>query len=509
MDEAARLQRAAGCDLEVKTLIGRGAFADVYDGYDLRLKRRVALKVLRHDVATAANTAQRFRREAEIIAQLRHPNILPIHDIREADGLVILVLDRIDGGSLEDLLRDSPRVHAEEAARILGEIAGALAAAHEAGIIHRDLKPSNILLDGPGRRVLLTDFGVAAAMDEDGADALRAFAGTPQYASPEQAAGDRIDERSDLYSLGVIGYRMLTGAPPFDAPTVGATLLQHMTRPATPVRRLCAECPAWLAAAVERALAKSPADRWPDAAALRAALDTRQRLGGEADEVPDELRVVQRQVVCFRRNLGLMVLALVIAAAVDTLLPVPTVLPLTLLAVVMFGGWGYGRLWMAGVTPRDVLRGSARRTAEPKSDEFGRHAEWTDAARQDRNHIVRLVAARSHLEQQRLRGCVEAADQLLARVAAFARRLHALDQQIGAERQSGRTRTRLTPELVATRSQLQSDLATYAGELGDLRVIVERLDRIDGAAVSDRLRDIELLLRTGVTTRAAAAQPSP
>src|SRR5687767_14750504 len=150
-----RLQEAVGNAFEVRGRIGQGGFADVFEAFDPQLKRAVALKVLRADVAVTPELLARFRREAESIAAVRHPNILPIHAIGERDSVIYLVLDRVDGESLDKYLERIGRVQIDEAVRMLREAAGALGAAHRAGIIHRDLKPANVMLEGPERRVLL------------------------------------------------------------------------------------------------------------------------------------------------------------------------------------------------------------------------------------------------------------------------------------------------------------------------------------------------------------------
>src|SRR5213593_1381646 len=226
----------------------------VYHARDERLKRNVAVKVLPPELAFREEIRIRFLREAETAARLSHPHIVPIHSVGEApDGLVYFVMAYVDGESVAAKLKRRGRLPPEEARRIMQETADALGAAHALGIIHRDVKPDNILLEGSRGRVVVTDFGIAKALSSTtGPATLTATGvaiGTPHYMSPEQAAGDReIDGRSDIYSLGVVSYQMLTGELPFHAPTVPGILMKHITERAPLVTDKCRECPEDLAA---------------------------------------------------------------------------------------------------------------------------------------------------------------------------------------------------------------------------------------------------------------------
>ncbi len=266
--DPARLQRALGDHYELGELIGRGGFAEVYRIQDRWLKRELALKVLRPEFTFAENLLSRFRREAETVAALRHPSIVPIYDIGEADGLLYIIMPLIQGESLKALLvRDGPRP-AREVGRVLLEAADALGAAHEAGVIHRDIKPENIMLEGKGRRVQLMDFGISKAMDSGEGSGLTStgiLVGTPHYMSPEQASGDpNLDHRSDQYSLAVVGYQMLTGALPFDGESTRAILFQQMVGSAKSLRDMVPDIPANIAFAIERAMSKEAHDRYAD-----------------------------------------------------------------------------------------------------------------------------------------------------------------------------------------------------------------------------------------------------
>src|SRR5438046_3830034 len=278
---AARLIQALGSSYTVEGELGRGGMGVVYKARDERLKRQVAIKVLPPELAFREEIRIRFLREAETAARLSHPHIVPIHSVGEGpDGLVYFVMAFVDGESLGAKLKRRGRLPPDEARRIMQETADALGAAHALGIIHRDVKPDNILLEGSRGRVVVTDYGIAKALSSTtGGATLTATGvaiGTPHYMSPEQAAGDReIDGRSDIYSLGVVGYQMLTGELPFQAPTVPGILMKHITERAPLVTQRCNDCPDDLAACVMRSLEKDPEDRWPTADALRRALEAR------------------------------------------------------------------------------------------------------------------------------------------------------------------------------------------------------------------------------------------
>src|SRR5467141_1325717 len=278
---AQRLSQALGSSYTLEGEIGRGGMGVVYRARDERLKRGVAVKVLPPDLAFREEIRIRFLREAETAARLSHPHIVPIHSVGEGpDGLVYFVMAYVDGESLAARLKRRERLPPEEARRIMMETADALGAGHALGIIHRDVKPDNILLEGSRGRTVLTDFGIAKALTSTtGPGTLTATGvaiGTPHYMSPEQAAGDReIDGRSDIYSLGVVGYQMLAGELPFSAPTVPGILLKQITEQAPNLQDRSPTCPDDLASCVMRSLEKEPEARWPTADALRRALESR------------------------------------------------------------------------------------------------------------------------------------------------------------------------------------------------------------------------------------------
>ena len=269
-----RVAAAIGGQYEIEDEIGRGGMSVVYRARDRRLNRPVAIKVLPPELAHDGAIRTRFTREAQMAAQLTHAHIVPIYDVGEQDGLAYFVMAIVHGGNLATLLTREPRQPVDEARRLLSEVADALAYAHLRGVIHRDIKPDNILLDESSGRAMVTDFGIARAMEVSTRLTATGIAvGTPAYMSPEQALGDReVDGRSDIYSLGVLGYQMLTGRLPFSAGNSMALLLKHVSEAPRPIGELRTDAPKALREAIERALMKSPEDRWPTAASMREAL---------------------------------------------------------------------------------------------------------------------------------------------------------------------------------------------------------------------------------------------
>jgi tRNA A-37 threonylcarbamoyl transferase component Bud32 len=275
----ARLGEALGDAYTIEGEIGRGGMGVVYRARDERLQRRVAIKVLPPELAFQRDIRERFTREAQTAARLSHPHIVPIHSVGEGGGLVYFVMGYVDGESVAARIRRRGRLPVEEVRRIMKEAADALSAAHALSIIHRDIKPDNILLEGTRGRVMVTDFGIAKALSATSGATLTGAGvaiGTPAFMSPEQAAGEReIDGRSDVYSLGIVAYQMLTGELPFSAPTVAGILMKQITEPAPDLRAKRGDAPDDLAMAVTRCLEKDPENRWPSADALRRALESR------------------------------------------------------------------------------------------------------------------------------------------------------------------------------------------------------------------------------------------
>jgi TolB-like protein len=258
---------------EVIRAIGHGGMATVYLARDPRHDRNVALKILRPELAAALGP-ERFLREIRLTAQLQHPQILPLHDSGEADGLLYYVMPYIAGESLRSRLNREPQLPLDEALGIAREVADALSYAHSHDVIHRDIKPENILLSSG--HALVADFGIARAITAAGSARLTETGlaiGTPAYMSPEQAAGSQnVDGRSDLYALGCVLYEMLSGEPPYTGPTPQAILAKKLSEPLPRISVVREGVPAGIEAALNKALARTPADRWVTAAEFAAVL---------------------------------------------------------------------------------------------------------------------------------------------------------------------------------------------------------------------------------------------
>jgi eukaryotic-like serine/threonine-protein kinase len=516
-----RLIQALGSAYTLEGEIGRGGMGVVFNARDERLKRQVAVKVLPPELAFREEIRLRFLREAETAARLSHPHIVPIHSVGEGpDGLVYFVMAYVDGESLAAKLKRRGRLPPDEARRIMLETADALGAAHALGIIHRDVKPDNILLEGSRGRVVVTDFGIAKALSSTTGGATLTGTGvaigTPHYMSPEQAAGDReIDGRSDIYSLGVVAYQMLTGELPFHAPTVPGILLKHITEQAPLITDKRRDVPNDLAACVMRSLEKDPDDRWPTADALRRALEARSAttyqprrpsappvsprvspVGGRgapprasagramdrpgpapAPRVdrardrpalapsgePEIVRELRSRFVTWASVCGSL---FVINVATGSHTP-----SWSLFVAAIWGGTvlvpRYVRLWHAGYSWRDVfarppapdaiearLAAAGRRPVDlplATTDEFGRQVEPIQQARSDRKAILRIVDRLPKSERKLLPDVVATADALLGRAEELARTLHAMSGTVDAG-----ALARLEEKIDATRQQAES-----------------------------------------------------
>ncbi len=269
-------ERALTAHYELDRELGRGGMGVVYRATDRRLKRVVAIKILPPELGFRGDIRSRFLREAQTAAQLSHPNIVPIYSVDEREGLVYFVMACVDGPTLARREHEEGRLPIEETRRLLREVADALAYAHARGVVHRDIKPDNILIDRESGRAMVTDFGIARAV-QGGADsrltATGVAIGTPAYMSPEQAAGDReIDGRSDLYALGIVGYQMLAGRLPFEAMSTPSMLMKHIMEQPPKVTDFRPDVPPDLAATVMKLLEKEPENRFESASDLSSVL---------------------------------------------------------------------------------------------------------------------------------------------------------------------------------------------------------------------------------------------
>ncbi len=257
-----RLQRLIEGRYRIERLLGKGGMGAVFLAHDLTLERDVAIKVLPPDVAQDDQIVRRFQQEAKTAAKLDHSNIIPIYRVESEGGLNYFVMKYVSGTSLEDLLERKQGISVPEIQRILWEAACALGHAHQRGVVHRDVKPANIMFDHDGR-AMLTDFGISKALQAaTGFTATGMIIGTPHYMAPEQAKGQAVDGRADEYSLGVVGYRMITGELPFAGDSVHTILYKHIFEEAPRAASRRADVPEFLSAAISRAMSKEPDHRY-------------------------------------------------------------------------------------------------------------------------------------------------------------------------------------------------------------------------------------------------------
>jgi serine/threonine protein kinase len=252
--------------------IGKGGMATVYKAYQPSIDRYVAIKVLPSQLAESKEFATRFQQEARIIAKLEHPHILPVFDYGESDGITYFVMRYLEAGTLKEKMETGRPLPLNEIDRIFNQLTDALSYAHSHGIVHRDLKPANALIDSYGN-IFLTDFGIAKLLESASPRLTQtdAIMGTPAYISPEQAQGQPVDQRSDIYSLGIILYEMVTGRVPFMADTPLAIIFKHVSDPLPLPSLIKPDLPASIEQVILKALAKDPKDRFSTAAEFAAA----------------------------------------------------------------------------------------------------------------------------------------------------------------------------------------------------------------------------------------------
>ena len=470
---------AIGTQYDIGDEIGRGAMGVVYRATDLRLRRTVAIKVLPPDLAFRPETRERFLREAEMAAQLSHPNIVPIFSVDEKGGIVHFVMAYVEGESLGERLEREPHPPLELVRRVLRDVADALDYAHRHGVIHRDIKPDNILLDRHGSRPVVTDFGIARAGETQARLTVTGVAvGTPSYMSPEQAMGDReLDGRSDIYSLGIVGYRMVAGELPFRAASSAGMMLKHLSEQPLPLAGQRPDAPPALVAAIEQALAKRPEERWPNAGAMRDALDTGATSSftgaaahvsaplpvpapvGSPQPVPRErkkkkkkkedsleafaARPLEERLRIARRDAfvgGAGILAFVGVNVVSWPYLWWTIFP------AFFMSWSVvskvATLWSEGVPLRDIFRpnrapGTSMARAAPDASSLapadvlaGPHGAAVRRASEDRAHIQMTVNNLSKLDRELVPDVMPTVDALAERIASLAQMLHRLDYDV-------------------------------------------------------------------------------
>src|SRR6266568_697180 len=252
---------------EILQLLGQGGMGAVYKARDVELERTVALKLIRPDLASHPEVLRRFKQELILARDVTHRNVVRIYDLGQASGVRYITMEYVEGRDLRALLNEKGKLTPEEAVPIFLQIAAALEAAHHAGVVHRDLKPQNVMVDQDGR-VYVMDFGVAGSLETPGMTQTGALMGTPEYMSPEQAKGMKVDARSDLFSMGIIFYEMLSGVSPFKADTTMATMFKRTRERAVPLAQAGSGVPVFLSDIVSKCLEIDPEQRYPSARAI-------------------------------------------------------------------------------------------------------------------------------------------------------------------------------------------------------------------------------------------------
>mgnify|MGYP001375907109 CR=1 FL=1 len=303
-------QKALAGRYSIEREIGRGGMGIVFLAREVALDRMVALKLLPPEMAARSGVKERFLKETRTAAGLSHPNIVPIHAVDELDDFVFFAMAYVEGGTLGDRVRDRGPLSHSDAVRLLREVAWALGYAHVNGVVHRDVKPDNILLDQPSGRAMVTDFGIAVLAEDSGPAAPTEVLGTAEFMSPEQAKGGDVDARSDLYSLGCLGFYALSGGVPFTGPSPAAVLGQHLAQPAPRVASVAPHTPPNVATALDRCLRKEPDQRFSSGEALADALMPDPEMDRE---LPLALRVFVKQTRDFETTLAWCALGLMIA----------------------------------------------------------------------------------------------------------------------------------------------------------------------------------------------------
>ncbi len=411
-DDPRMLGRLGG--YEITGIVGSGGMGVVLKGLDPALLRYVAIKVLSPQLATCGAARQRFAREARAAAAVVHDNVMAIHAVAEANGLPYLVMPYVRGPSLEKRLQKSGALPAEEVLRIGRQVAAGLAAAHAQGLVHRDVKPANILLEEGIARVKLTDFGLARAVNDASLTQSGVIAGTPQYMSPEQARGEPVDHRSDLFSLGSVLYAMCVGHPPFRAETAYGVLRRVEEQESQPIRELNSAIPGWLVEVVAKLHRKAPSERFQSASELESLLERCLAHLQQPETIPLPEALLHTKV----RHRGKRHYVRILAAGAMTM-------------ALVLGTWGalrwtpLGRLFApvdtSGSATTPGATGYTVRSLPPAEDPLQLPIEAIRIG-------TRKVEA--DLRQQSVAGFVDPADELLRDAR---RRLNTLQRELSAE----------------------------------------------------------------------------
>ena len=382
------LQEALAGRYSLDRELGRGGMGIVFLAREVALDRMVALKLLPPDLAARPGLKDRFLKEARTAARLSHPNIVPIFAVDEVEDFVFFAMAFVEGGTLGDRIRERGPLSNTDAVRLLREVAWALGYAHLQGVVHRDVKPENILMEAGTGRAMVTDFGIAVVAEEGGSNSPGEIVGTAEYMSPEQARGGEVDARSDLYSLGCVGYYALSGRVPFEGETPAAILGQHLSQPAPRLAKVTPSVPPGVATVVDRCLRKEPSQRFSDGEKLAEALGPSTQVDRE---LPLPLRVFIKEVRDFETTLawcgfgqlvavpvlfgmmggGSLAGTVMMASAVATLTGIPLVRLLRI----------FRRVLSSGFTPDDateaLLQDVVRRNEEFRF-QVGERRTWVD-----------------------------------------------------------------------------------------------------------------------------------
>ncbi len=356
-----------GSKYAIERELGRGGMGAVYLARDLRLDRAVALKVLPPEFSAQPALRERFLRETRTSASFSHPNIVPVHAIEETDDILAFAMGYVEGESLTERVRRAGPFGMRELVRLLQDLGYALAYAHGRGVVHRDLKPDNVMIERATGRALLMDFGIARPIDTGvtssraGLTRIGEVVGTPEYMSPEQATADKLDGRSDVYSLGLIALFAATGRTAMEADTPRSVIVRQLTELPTSLALLRPDLPASLTSAVDRCVQKDPAVRFQSAESLVEAIDATQLA---PREIPLQIRSLVQELSTL-----LLLLTLVLGMAVFVVRDMPTFMPLyvRLLPASLFLAVGVARIWQSlsevrrmaemGYTLDDLMRG--------------------------------------------------------------------------------------------------------------------------------------------------------
>ena len=389
------IEKALGDRYRVERELGRGGMGAVYLARDLRLDRPVALKVLPPEFAANNGLRERFLRETRTAASFSHPNIVPVHAVEEHDGVLAFAMGFVEGESVAERVKRQGPMDPRGVARMLTDVAYALAYAHGRGVVHRDIKPDNIMIERATGRALLMDFGISRSIsttvETAGLTRVGEVVGTPEYMSPEQASGDNVDGRSDLYSLGLVALFALTGRPVITGENTQQIIVRQLTEALPPTRSLRADAPTALAEAIDRCVLKDPRPRFESAESLVEQLDRAQLA---APEVPLPVRLFAHEA----GTLGLVLAFFLIiswlmyqlAAENETRTTFDSLLPLLVLVGVvitrvMQASSEARRLAVAGFSVADVLKGmravvderEAMRTQLRPNVEVQKRRRWT------------------------------------------------------------------------------------------------------------------------------------